>query len=52
MGNINWTDFIASLKDIHYDLPIIVEIPGGLGDTSIGNNRIKAVSLTMNEILS
>jgi sugar phosphate isomerase/epimerase len=51
MGNINWNDFVASLNDIHYSTPIIVEIPGGLGDVSLGMNKIKATSIIMREIL-
>jgi len=51
MGNINWSDFISSLNDVHYTTPIIVEIPGGLGDVSLGMNKIKATSIIMREIL-
>ncbi|MGB9894953.1 MAG: sugar phosphate isomerase/epimerase family protein [Thermoproteota archaeon] len=51
MGNINWNDFVASLNDIHYGTPIIVEIPGGLGDVLLGMNKIKATSIIMREIL-
>jgi sugar phosphate isomerase/epimerase len=51
MGNINWSDFVSSLNDVHYSTPIIVEIPGGLGDVSLGMNKIKATSIIMREIL-
>jgi sugar phosphate isomerase/epimerase len=51
MGNINWSDFVSSLNDVHYTTPIIVEIPGGLGDVSLGMNKIKATSIIMREIL-
>lgn len=51
MGNINWKDFISSLTDLNYKNPIIVEIPGGLGDVELGMNKIKLVSLIMNELL-
>ncbi|MBO3763377.1 MAG: sugar phosphate isomerase/epimerase [Thermoproteota archaeon] len=51
LGNIKWADFIAALNDIHYNIPIIVETPGGIGDVTVGMNKIKAASIIMKEIL-
>lgn len=40
MGNIDWVDFMRAIETIHYDKPLIVEIPGGNSSLRACDNRL------------